>query len=82
MAKTTDWGETKQNQTIRITPTSKLGLQTLAKSLDLSMNELIERFGRASQDSTMGEILHQTALATIAQMQNIRKSRKLQSKNE
>lgn len=72
MPKSTDWGEPKENQTLRITPTAKQGLNELAESLGITPTEMIERIGRAAKDAGMQRILWAVLTSTIMQMQNKR----------
>jgi len=80
MPKTSDWGETKTNKGIRITPTAWEGWHELAESLGLPMNEVMERIGRSVKDESSKKILWGVLTGLIVPMQNERASKKLKQK--
>lgn len=82
MPRSSDWGELKENQTIRITPTAREGLDELAQSLDTTTNELLERLGRGAKDDVMKKALWGVLTGTVMQMQNKRTVKKKPTKQK
>lgn len=78
MPKLSDWGELKESQNFRLTPTAKEGLKDLAQSLGVSTNELIERLGRGAKHEVMKKSLWGVLTGTIMQLQNRRAGEKLE----
>jgi hypothetical protein len=57
MTRETDWGELKINRHHRLTDTAWTGLAILAKTLDVSKSELLERLGRTVLDEEKLKVL-------------------------